>query len=242
MRRKRPRVVWLPPDKFNCIGTNPGVSATTGLQNGIKRFLTTTPSGAGSAHTDVVGVVQDETTDIALFAGGSLADYEQSAYRLRRVVGKIFCGVHQDATAGATTEVVATAGLIVLRTHQVAGVVVPLNATTEEYSTQMLANWGDPWIWRRTWILGNQLQELAVGNNFPLYADTNQATGSALDGPHVDAKTARIVGPEERLFLVLTQAAVNGDSQVSVQVDWMWDLRVLASMRSSQGNRRNASR
>lgn len=241
MRRRRPRVVWLPPDRFNSIGSTPGVAATSGLQNGVKRLLTTVPSGAGSSHSEVVALVQDNQVDTNLLAFGTLSDYEQSAYRLRRVVGKIFAGVAQGAQEGASTEIVCTAGIIVLRVHQVAGVLVPLNATTEEYSTQMLSNWADPWVWRRTWLLGNIPQETAAGTTFWSENNTN-GYGSALDGPHVDAKTARVVGAEERLFLVLTMTSVNGDPQVSTQVDWVWDLRVLASMRSSQGNRRNASR
>jgi len=241
MRKRRPRVVWLPPDRFNGLGQTPGSGATTGLQNGVKRFLTTVPGGAGSSHTEVFPVVQDNQVDANLLAFGTLADYEQSAYRLRRIVGKIFIGVAQGASEGGTTEVVVTAGLIVLRTHQVAGLIVPLNATTEEYSTQMLQNWADPWIWRRTWVLGNIPQETAAGLTF--YPETNIAGyGSVADGPHVDAKTARVVGAEERLFLVFTMSSVNGDPQVSTQVNVIWDLRCLASMRSSQGNRRNASR
>lgn len=241
-KRRAPRVVWLPPDRFNGVGSTPGNGATSGLQTGIKRFLTTVPSGAGSAHTEVLPVVQDSAVlDISLLTSGSLADYEQSAYRLRRVVGKIFVGLNQGAAEGATTEVIVTAGLIVLKVHQVAANIVPLNATTEEYSTQMLQNWADPWIWRRTWVLGNIPQEAA--NGFPFFAETNSTAGSALDGPHVDAKTARIVGPEERLYLVVTMLSVNGDVQTAEnQVNIIWDLRVLASMRSSQGNRRNASR
>ena len=240
-KRRAPRVVWLPPDRFNGIGQSPGVGATSGQQNGVKRFLTSVPGGAGSSHTDVLPVVQDNQIDISLLTGGTLADYEQSAYRLRRIVGKIFVGLDQVAQTGQSTEVAVTAGLIVLRTHQVAGAIVPLNATTEEYSTQMLQNWSDPWIWRRTWYLGNILQEQALGG-FAFWNETNGTAGSALDGPHVDAKTARIVGPEERLFLVFTATSVNGDPQVSAVLRYVWDLRVLASMRSSQGNRRNASR
>jgi len=240
MRRRAPRVVWLPPDRFNGVGQSPGTAATSGLQNGVKRLLTTIPAGAGSSHTEIVALCQDEQTSLSQLAFGSLADYEQSAYRLRRIVGKIWVGIAQGNAEGTTTEVVVTAGIIVLRTHEVGGVLVPLNATTEEYSTQMLQNWSDPWIWRRSWILGNIPAEVAEG--FPLFAETNATASSALDGPHIDAKTARVIGPEERLFLVVTGTSVNGDPQTTIQLNVVWECRVLASMRSSQGNRRNASR
>lgn len=240
-KRRAPRVVWLPPDRFNGIGSTPGSGATVGTQTGVKRLITTVPAGAGSAHTEVIPMVQDSTTETNRIVQGSLADYEQSAYRLRRIVGKFFCAVHPNDSNGASTEVVVTAGIIVLRVHDVAGATVPINATVEEYSTQMLQNWADPWIWRRTWVLGNSAGELAAG--FPFYSETNTSgSGSAVDGPHIDAKTARIVGPEERLFLVVTGQSVNGDPQINMQLDYIFEMRCLASMRSSQGNRRNASR
>ena len=240
-KRRAPRVVWLPPDRFNVLGSTPSSGATVGTQSGIKEAFLSTPGGVGSGHTILLPVVQDNQQDTNLLVTGSLADYEQSSYRIRRIVGKIFCGLHQIAQEGQSAEVIVTAGLIVLRVHTVAGVVVPINAVTEEYSTQMLQNWADPWIWRRSWILGNIPQEQALGG-FPFYPETNTTAGSALDGPHVDAKTARIVGPEERLFLVVSGISTGGDPQVNSQTDIRWDLRVLASMRSNQGNRRNASR
>lgn len=64
-----------------------------------------------------------------------------------------------------------------------------------------------------------------------------------MEGPHVDAKTARIVGPDQRLFLVVTNTIQGGSAAGGVSsCEVITDLRVLASMRSSQGNRRNASR
>lgn len=186
-------------------------------------------------------MVQDAQPSIAELTFDSLADRASSAYRLRRVVGKIWCGIDQFDQEGVTSEVVVTAGLIVLRTHEVAGEIVPLNATTEEYSTQMLQNWSDPWIWRRSWLLGNIPNE-TVGA-FAFFPEANATYGGGnQDAAHVDAKTARIVGTEERLFLVVTGSSVNGNPQVSITLRLLWDLRVLASMRTSQGNRRNASR
>lgn len=238
MRRKSPRVVWLPPDRFNCLGATGG--ATSLLQNGIKRIVFGVPGGTGSSHTEVIPIVADAQVDLAILTGDSLADITNSAYRLRRIVGKVFCGMQQTENS-TTTQVIVTAGLIVLRARQDGtGQIVPLNPTTEEYSTQMLQNWSDPWIWRRSWVFSNLPRTFASGTES--YAETNQGYGSVLDGPHVDAKTARIVGPEERLFFVITGSSDGGDPQETLTVRCYLDLRVLASMRTSQGNRRNASR
>lgn len=243
-RRRSPRVVWLPPDRFNRLGVAGG--ATTGLQNGISRFFVDVLAGTdGTSATAVVPVVQDSQVDISQLTGGSLADYAQSAYRLRRIVGKIFVAHNSQSNAvGAPALQIITAGFIVLKVQQRAGVVVPSNATLPEYSTQMLQNWSDPWIWRRTWVLGNNLKLLAAGSALSARATDNvSGPGSIADGAHVDAKTARIVGADERLFLVVTntiQGGATGGGLSSCEV--ITDLRVLASMRSSQGNRRNASR
>jgi len=243
MRRKRPKVVWLPNDKFNRLGTSAGTAATSGLQSGIGAAVINVPPGIGSSHTEIFPLVQDNQIDSLMLISGTLADYAQSAYRLRRIVGKIFIDAAQEVAEGFPTSWLVTAGIIVLRTHQVAGLQVPLNAVTEEYSTTMLQNWSDPWIWRRTWHLGNIPRAIAQGR--AAWAENNaNGSGSALDGPHVDAKTARVIGPEERLFLVITSSSMDGDVQIGDVVAHrvQWDLRVLASMRSSQGNRRNASR
>lgn len=240
--RKRPKVVWLPPDRFNRLGISVGNGATSGLQSAIGRAILNVPGGTGSAHTEVFPLVQDNQIDVSMLTSGTLSDYEQSSYRLRRIVGKIFVDCVQDAVPEFPTEFLVTAGIIVLRTRQDTGQQVPVNAVTEEYSTTMLQNIADPWIWRRSWMLGNIPREAAA--TAPLWAENNtNGAPSVLDGPHVDAKTARLIGPEERLFLVITSNPFGGDPQVvSVAHRVTWDLRVLATMRSSSGNRRNASR
>lgn len=241
-RRRSPRVVWLPPDRFNRLGVAGG--ATTGLQNGISRFFVDTPPGAdGTSATAVVPVVQDNQVDISLLTQGTLSDYAQSSYRLRRIVGKIFVANNSQITGiGQPNLQIVTAGFIVLQVQQRAGVIVPTNATLPEYSTQMLQNWSDPWIWRRTWVLGNNLK--LNGTTLSLRATDNvSGQGSVMEGPHVDAKTARIVGPDQRLFLVVTNTIQGGSAGGGLSTcEVITDLRVLASMRSSQGNRRNASR
>lgn len=120
-----------------------------------------------------------------------------------------------------------------------------LLANPQNASPSTLANVQDPWVWRRSWDISNS-------NAAALTADPNSAAlppsnvnygGGIMDGPHVDAKTARIVGPEERLFLDVAIEGINGDSQATPgAVVLLADLRVLASMRTNQGNRRNASR
>lgn len=243
VKRRRPRVVWIPPDRFHRVGTG-GLPIDNVSQTGLGSDFITVPSGAGTSSTQIWAVNGDEQLPGVEGLENSLSDITSSAYRLRRVVGKIFCSITQNTEppgGGASGSVIVTAGLIVLR---VGADGLEINPIGEDYSPSRYSGWGDPWIWRRSWILSNFVVALTqdTGAAFP---EVNTNFPSALDGPHVDAKTARIIGPEERLFLVVTGTSLGGPSQGGGQpnvVRVTWDLRSLVTMRSSQGNRRNASR
>jgi len=229
-------------DRFNRTGATEGVGATSANAPASGHLQVIIPGGPGNAHTEVQPIVADTPLNPALAgATNSLADLEQSAYRLRRIVGKIFIGAQQaEGVGGSTANMLVTAGLIVLRVDSTGA---PLNTITEDYSVNNLANIADPWIWRRSWVLTN-IPQAVLSPGTPIAYEYNTAAGSVADGPHVDAKTARIVGPEERLFLAVTGMSIDGNpnDQLNNRVFVDYDLRVLASMRSSQGNRRNASR
>lgn len=247
-RTRRPKVVWLPVDRDNRLG-EPS-AATVGTASSHFQFQIAPPDGAiGSTGSGAIPLVGD-SPQINALAGSSvasLADFEGSAYRLRRVVGKIYAAISQvDLGAGAADTMILTVGLIVLRCDpegiplvNVANVV-----TAVHYNPSAMDNISDPWIWRRSWMLTNAVQVVANSPFHAIFPPTNASGfGSGIsDGPHVDAKTARIIGNEERLFLVATATNANGDGQPVNDIILTGDLRVLASMRSSQGNRRNASR
>lgn len=245
--RRKPKVVWLPNDRNNRLGVAPAAAAS-GTVSATGIIQTTTTGPIGTSVTEVVPIVGDASQNLGLSGSTveSLADVTQSAYRLRRVVGKIFVSMVQDAAQVPPQPIhcIVTCGFIILRTNPVDSLPL-LNATA--YDAQSLDNIRDPWIWRRSWMLMNQpaFDALAPGSVEQFFnGQRNNQVGqaSAFDGPHVDAKTARIVSDEERLFLVHTTTALSGSEQVSSIVQTVFDLRILASMRSSQGNRRNASR
>jgi len=74
----------------------------------------------------------------------------------------------------------------------------------------------------------------------------SELAGGNFDGPHVDQKTARIVGPEERLYLDVTATVLSQVSSTTNEVPFtlacITDLRILGTLRTNAGNRRNASR
>lgn len=251
MRKRKAKVTWLPVDINNRLGTAP--VAVTNPEIGSSHFIQalTGPPLGDPATTSELPIVFDQSGSGLVFGAGllenqSLADITQSGYRLRRIVGKLFFGCGQSAVriAGDVTTVIVTAGIIVRRVdaNGVSLATAGGGGLQLQSNTATLDNIMDPWIWRRSWMLSNLLDP--VNNDGLIFPTTsNISYGSALDGAHIDQKTARIVGPEERLFLNVTCQGINGNAQSEpLLILLVGDLRVLASMRSQVGNRRNASR
>jgi len=232
-RRNKPRVVWLPQ-------TNDFSLQSLVEPYGYQVFSHTIGGAAGAQVVSLAPLTIDEPSDVAT-ATTTLADIENSGYRLRRIVGKVFCSAEKQlsGTDFAWATVICTAGIIVLRVDPTTD--APL-AIPQNYHPGFIVNWSDPWIWRRTWLLSNIEPQYpdSVAN---LYPASNAEYGSVQDGPHVDQKTARIISNEERLYLVAATTIFNSENdQLASDVNWLFDLRCLASMRTSLGNRRNASR
>lgn len=234
-KRTKPRVVWLPADNANSIDVPDNLV-------GIQTFAVDT-SGAAPKAVGEIPLTIDGLNEDPLIASNSLSDIENSGYRLRRIVGKIWVVVRQTDDASAFRTFV-TAAVIVRRANPVTGVSTAFaTADLDQVTPQDIAQWGDPWIWRRSWLLGNNLgtSKLPSDDDLP---SSNIEYGSAVDGAHVDQKTARIVSAEERLFLDVGVFQDRGGAQdeITNSVLVFTDLRILATMRSSTGNRRNASR
>jgi len=255
-RTKRPAVVWLPMDLSNRLGQAADTDASDGNQNGFGIIGLDVPgfdeTTGNNGNTLCIPVVLDKPKGIAntLNTESSLSDITGSAYRLRRIVGKIYVETFQvDPATDEPTAFIITAGFIILRVDENG---VPTQdaggGNSDSYNPVSLSSTADPWIWRRSWRVSNNFVNLS--GNPPLVttapSNTFQYSGGNLDGPHVDAKTARVVSDEERLFLVVNGFALDGDGAQSptavARVVIITDLRVLASMRRMSGNRRNASR
>lgn len=240
-RRAKPKVVWLPGTNANSIGAL--LSSTT------QSFIVGVAGAIGDTAVGEIPLVIDTPGDPIGAADITLSDIFNSGYRLRRIVGKIWVGIRQ-AAADTPIVVQVTAGLMIRRADPLTGASTAFETgDARQLTPDDIENQSDPWIWRRAWLLRNQLATGAVNvldlvstpsNNF------SPGYGSAVDGAHVDVKTARIVGPEERLFLdVSSTVVVAGDDPQqgpALNARVLADLRCLATLRTSTGNRRNASR
>lgn len=236
-RRRKPTVVWLPTIPF----ANPE-------QQEVGPFISGSiiVPGNGGIVSDLIGLTFDFPPEMAPTADfTSLSDFEGSAYRLRRIVGKCFVSATQEAPAGGQPNsrpggILVCAAFIVLRVNEETG--NPLAASNDQYNPLNNDNIRDPWIWRRSWLLSNGL---GAGADQPQYGEfpfSNVEYGSVWDGPHIDQKTARVISNEERLFFVLGASTLNSVHTENAHVHYVLDYRLLASMRKQQGNRRNASR
>jgi len=235
-KRNKPRVVWLPSTDVNSLGVDPNSN------NVFQTFAVDVVGQAGAFAVGEIPITIDQSID-AQDPTQSLSDLENSGYRLRRIVGKIFVEQLQGGEDNAPSQVLVCAGLIIRREDSTTGASLAF-ATGQAalIDPAQIENSGDPWIWRRTWLLTDQTAA-DPGDVAGLQANYIFGSGGVADGPHVDQKTARLVGPEERLFLNVSSTIVKGgNGQLTASTRVITDLRVLASMRTSSGNRRNASR
>lgn len=264
-KRRKPRVQWLPNTGSPVDG---GLNAID--QSAAIMSLGTINFSAGNPTTVVeVPLVLDNPSEADEVATGLAVrqtralDEEQSfGYRLRRIVGSLFIGVRAASSTANTvpSAVLVQAGLIVRRVDtnglSLAGASVgPINPGS-------LANNEDPWIWRRDWLLGPINKLLSAGTStllpvpdptdpFNLWANVLPETNHFTTGPNgtctVDTKIARRLGKEERLFLDVgftTLASISAQTPLNQAIGHyiVFPYRVLATVTTSYGNRRNASR
>lgn len=269
-RRRGARPLWFPP-----LGVDFTIGETTDTV-GFTTFQIQVPND-GSINEQHIPLTFDFGQErVGQFANAviptqTLADLMSSAWRCRRVVGKIHAAFQPGSVAdnvftGQATAVPAcafAAGLMVRNADSQGDVAnVSVNLFQRDDYT-------DPWIWRRQWVLGQSASYTTFGSNawspgsgsfqnqpigaanfdqqsaFTQFPNTTAGYGSVMDGPHIDAKTNRVVGPEDRLFIHFATKALpiqpQGNYQESSSVVGMYDLRLLGGLMKAT-NRRNAAR
>jgi len=171
----------------------------------------------------------------------SMAMVQGNDYFIKRIVGKFFCSCEQSQ-ADTIPSVWVGAGFFVARSDDNDAVGLPIGASTaalqvENYSPLRQENNNEPWLWRRTWLLGNNVGTTGLRGT-DLYPRTTADYHSVADGPHIDARTARRVHSDERLyFAVATRSYPLNDltHQAGLNMQWMLECRVLGAMRKTRG-------
>lgn len=249
-RRRKQRVQWMPP-----IGTE--LNATTSFDRSPSgRAFTFTGIGPGNPSATIeTALTFDQPTILGLEQLGSinpglidavtLSDWEMQSWRLRRIVGKMFIGASaDDQQTTPPPALLLTAGIIVRTIDASNG--NPVLSIGDQAVDTIDAN-QDPWVWRRQWILSTALPQGLSGDNDAVgeFPRTTAGYGSVQDGPHVDQKTNRVIGPQERLILNITCTMLPLPNPAGFtdtgHAFGYFDYRLLGGIMKAS-NRRNASR
>lgn len=271
MRRRKPRVVWLPNiGSIWCEGLGGApVVDTGGQQAGLFFFNQVIPvyDSNGNRFVSSVPLVLDNT-DQSLFAapaapgglntyqGQRLGQQQSYGYRLRRIVGTVVPFVSAVPSVAGIPKtpgcVEVACGMMIRRVDDTS--VSPLGGSGLDPIG--LENITDPWIWRRNWLLSPDVGSLTVTfSNTDAFATTLGTLTQMQSNPlrytgansncSFDQKTARRVAAEERLFFDVGVRAIgitpNSADAFSVNLGMFLDYRVLASTFSQGGSNRRNS-
>lgn len=239
-RRRRPAVSWLP-----ILGTTYGAAPSEVLNP--SRFTLTLPID-GHSDTYLQAITYDFPPEQALASATfqSLSDFEGSAYRLRRIVGNLKLMFRQGGPLEQQDILMrscyAAAGFMVLKVDEETGNPLAVNS---QYGPLNEDNIRDPWIWRRTWLFGNNTNPspgTAYTSTLMNAPSCNDYIGGNSQGSQIDQKTGRVIMPDERLFFMCQAFCPDDDTPTEAgQLYGFLDVRLVASMRRAT-NRRNASR
>jgi len=273
MRRRRSRGTWFP-----VIGTQPSEE----LSYAPIRLSLAVPAADGFEQvvTGIVPVTFDEPQEGEDLVPGAdaLSEILGNEYILKRIVGKCFVSRTYIAARDSQSQaeqflqdwplLLVGCGFFVARaqdSQDPGGQALPIGTTGnsaineekiwENYSPLALSTIREPWIWRRTWLLGNpaidainQTLIQTVSNNAAYrgysvdYPSNNVAYGSVLDGPHLDSRVKRRVGQDDRLWFAVGVKPLNninpvvstGDIVSDTHVDILLDYRIFGSLRKAK--------
>jgi len=253
-RRRKPRVIWLPT--FGGQNVDGEVDSD---YTGIRGVLNVdTEEIVWDAFPLTFDYSFDAVSQQAYGAVGFPADLQSivsgNEWKLRRIVGKAFLWANADELDSPVVQaplVDCAVGFMVCNTLDDG------SPTTDFTEVNPLAqeSMEDPWIWRRRWLLNpynlisqaNPLNDPTISNfAYASLPGSNVGYGSAVDGPHIDQKTARRIHRGQRLFCVVATRphlnALNADF-AAYGLQYLIDYRLLGSLAPrSAGNRGNAAR
>lgn len=258
MRRHRSQGTWLP-----VLGTDVEVEGEL-IARTTRSLEIDLVGDELNALTVVSPVIFDDPAEPNEFSdSANLNTLVGNEYLLKRIVGKVWVSPtwRWPIASAAATElaqgpqaVLVSCGFFVARAADAAvGETSPIGgaaAWASDYNPLNRNQCREPWIWRRSWILGSPvLKEFRAShyysgssntmiNGVGLYSDlpsTNAGYGSVLDGPHIDAKSKRRVGNDDRLWFSAAALPWTPDStyQFGLPVPITFDVRVFGSIRKA---------
>lgn len=231
MRRKRRKYTWLP-----ILGAERGSGPEANAFVTQQYIEIQTPFGSPFPAGFVLPLLGDEgeeeanNTEAPLFINDALGQ----EYVLERVVGTIHVACQQ--LLGAPSAMTVTAGIFVAPKDSNNSNLALGDGVTSPYSPMWRVNCDQPWMWRRTWIVGNLIASgsASFGPFPPTNVDATETTG-----PAVDIRSVRRVHKDERLWIAVAAMPTYVDdvgSTEDAKVRVSWDLRALGAMRRAKNS------
>lgn len=261
--RRRTRGTWFP---------NTGTFIEADDSVGGREILVT-PGAGGTISTVITDLTFDRPLEGEDIQGqDTLSQIIGSEYVLQRIVGKVFAhrrivptfasAIGLDLAVDNGPAILLGCGFFVARANDSSsggGADTPIgSATTTErndnYSPLEVDTVREPWIWRRTWILGslgaqwsdptiaggNRSTFLLSNSSLPpgAYPPSTAGYGSVADGPHIDSRVKRRVNQDNRLWFAVSAcnfptgtSSANQAHDVTVYLDY----RIFGSLRKAKG-------
>jgi len=190
-------------------------------------FAQTASTGAASSLTfnPIIADGLDEPANEQnlVSAPGLLGAVLTTSYLIKRIVGSVFVGTALNTSTAPTGFGVKVAAAIFVAQVDNDGQL--LNTAAWDPFDDDAAQ--KPWMWRRAWHLGAQ----DSGPNYYQWPLTNAEYGSLREATHVDVKSKRVVGYENRLFIVYASRSLEN---VASEVMWSSQLRLFGKMVQKQ--------
>lgn len=253
-RRRGPRPTWMPN-----LGSEP--TGSGGLDypawRGYK-FDVFPTSAADYRTVAMLDLTWDFPVEEEVVAGQgipSLADWQASAWRLRRIVGRFDLAIWNTQQDPSSSAYLVCLAFEVIKVDETDG--GPLRPPLD-YDPLTVGGVRDPWIFRRTWLIGSiPTQDITAGSpGWPLLSTSGFAPpmvtmpsvntfGSGPYGGVIDQKTNRRIGTEERLYAVISVHSLEDGNDPhnypNTEVSFTLDYRLVGNV-MKETNRRNASR
>lgn len=218
-RRRRTRYTWFP--QLGEVGEGGQANSTAGARIQFSWDASGDP-GDVTIFPVLPDAVDEEPTDDT---NDQLQNFLKQEYVLKRIVGKLHIALEPRAFDPSTlisTHCIVGAGFFVSRASGGGNDAQPIEGSTStdrrlNYGPLNLSTTREPWIWRRTWALSipnvstsfasatSKVGDILAIGRFP----NHNYGGSVADGPHIDAKVARRVGQDDRLFFAIQAIATD---------------------------------
>lgn len=250
-RRTRRRGTWFPT-----IGTN--LATAENVVSG-RAFALTLVNHVIITAISPITIDRPQEGDELSSSIDSLTDVIGSEYVLQRIVGKVFAerisAPDPITVRDENPAILFGAGFFVARANDSAvggGADTPIGSATEaerrdNYSPIENDTIREPWIWRRTWILGTAGQStLSQAGTGTIITTTNGTSthypastalyGSVWDGPHIDSKVKRKIGNDDRLWFAVSATPFSLDTELNntLLISGYLDFRIFGSLRKAR--------